>query len=302
MPRLSVIVPAHNVAPYVGRCIESVLAQTFDSYDFVIVDDCSDDSTGHIIDEYAAVDDRVVVAHLERNVGPGPARNIGIRQSTGEYLIFLDGDDALPPGALTKIARRLEESHDPDVLIYNIGRLHPCLINRRSELSLAGYEQIKSFDLRLHPELFELGWTAANKAFRRSFTEDHGFSFPAGHYEDIGWTCPVLATASNVAVLDEVCVLYRRCRRGSRLHAEGRQHFDLFEQYARIFEYFETKSRLGIWKVPTMRVAVEYLNWMAGFRRIPLSAKAEFARRCYEFFERYVPVGYDGRRIEEPVS
>jgi hypothetical protein len=95
LPRFRVIVPVYKVQAYLHACLESVLDQPFTDLELIVVDDCSLDGSGAIIDEFAALDERVTAVHLPENIGLGPARNAGLEGATGEYVIFLDSDDLL---------------------------------------------------------------------------------------------------------------------------------------------------------------------------------------------------------------
>ena len=102
-------------------CLESVLGPVLSRISkSIAVDDCSPDACGAIVDEFAARDARVRAVHLPENVGarPGPQRR-GSQRATGDYLLFLDGDDTLAPDALRAIADRIKEAGDPDVLVYD---------------------------------------------------------------------------------------------------------------------------------------------------------------------------------------
>lgn len=124
MPRFSVIVPAYRVQAYLHESLDSVLAQSFEDFEIIAVNDCSPDACGAVIDEFAARDHRVRAVHLPENVGLGRARNAGIAQATGDYLIFLDSDDTLAPGALRAVADRIEETGEPDVVVYDYARTY----------------------------------------------------------------------------------------------------------------------------------------------------------------------------------
>lgn len=91
---ISVIIPVYNVEKYLEKCIDSVLKQTYSNLEIILVDDGSKDNSGKICDEYAEKDNRIKVIHKE-NGGLSDARNTGIKNSTGDYLSFLDGDDCL---------------------------------------------------------------------------------------------------------------------------------------------------------------------------------------------------------------
>ncbi|KIR02084.1 putative capsular polysaccharide biosynthesis protein,Glycosyl Transferase Family 2, YveT [Lachnospiraceae bacterium TWA4] len=90
--KVSVIIPVYGVENYIEECVESVLLQSYKNMEIILVDDGSKDSSGIICDQYAYQDSRVIVIHKE-NGGLSDARNIGILKSTGDYVLFLDGDD-----------------------------------------------------------------------------------------------------------------------------------------------------------------------------------------------------------------
>ena len=99
---ITVIIPVFRVEAYLRRCVDSVLAQTYENMEIILVDDGSDDSCPAICDEYAGQDSRVSVIH-QKNAGLSGARNAGIEQAKGEYLYIMDGDDYLIHGALKRI-------------------------------------------------------------------------------------------------------------------------------------------------------------------------------------------------------
>lgn len=99
---ISVIVPAYNIEPYIGRCLDSILAQQYKAIEIIVVDDGSTDGTGIIIDRYASIDQRVIPIHKE-NGGVTSARIEGIKKATGEYLGFVDGDDYIEPEMFEKL-------------------------------------------------------------------------------------------------------------------------------------------------------------------------------------------------------
>lgn len=99
---ISVIVPVYNVEKYLARCVDSILAQTHNHLEVILVDDGTKDSSGKICDEYAAKDSRIRVIHKE-NGGLSSARNAGINIAQGEYLSFVDSDDWIEPDALESL-------------------------------------------------------------------------------------------------------------------------------------------------------------------------------------------------------
>ena len=95
-PLISVIVPVYNTEKYLHRCVDSIINQTYQNLEIILVDDGSTDSSGCICDEYAKKDERIKVIHKE-NAGQGVARNIALEYASGEYVGFVDSDDWIDP-------------------------------------------------------------------------------------------------------------------------------------------------------------------------------------------------------------
>lgn len=289
VPRFSVIVPAYKVQAYLHECLESVLGQSFLDLELIVVDDCSPDACGTIIDEFAARDPRVSAVHLPENVGLGLARNAGLERATGDYLVFLDGDDTLTPDALRAIADRLERTGDPDVLVYDYARTFWSgeAVRNQAAAQLAE-EGPAPFRLEDRPGLLRLLMVVWNKAYRREFVEREGFRFPPGYYEDTPWTYPVLMSAGSIATLDRVCVHYRQRRHGSILGTSSRKHLDVFEQYDRVFAHVAAHPDLDRWRPLLFRRMLDHFATVFVKRgRLPRSARAEFLRRARAHYRRY---------------
>lgn len=94
MPQFSVIVPVYNVEKYIGRCIESILEQTFGDFELILVDDGSSDRSFEVCNQYLLKDKRIKMIHQE-NKGVSAARNTGLKEATGKYIVFVDGDDTI---------------------------------------------------------------------------------------------------------------------------------------------------------------------------------------------------------------
>lgn len=107
-PLISIVLPVYNVERYLGRCIDSLLAQTFEDFEAILVDDGSTDSCGAICDRYAAQDSRIRVIH-QPNAGTMAARRRGYSAAKGDYIVFCDSDDAMPLHALATLYRAARE-------------------------------------------------------------------------------------------------------------------------------------------------------------------------------------------------
>ena len=115
MDTISVIVPVYNIEGYLGKCIDSIIAQTYKDLEIILVDDGSSDHCGAICDEYAKKDNRIKVIH-KPNGGLSDARNHGIEAATGRYLGFVDGDDWIEEDMYEHIAANIEK-YSPDCVI-----------------------------------------------------------------------------------------------------------------------------------------------------------------------------------------
>ncbi|GHJ99279.1 glycosyl transferase [Streptomyces sp. Y2F8-2] len=286
MPRFSIVVPVFKVQGFLRECLDSVLAQSYTDFEVIAVDDRSPDGCGAILDEYAARDPRVRVLHLPENVGLGRARNAGLPHAGGDFLLFLDSDDTLTPGALRAIADRLEETGDPDVLVFDYARTYWWGATRRNVLARILAESGEgTFTAAERPEILELLMVVWNKAYRRDYVTEHGFVFPPGYYEDTPWTFPALLSARRIATLDRICVSYRQRRQGNILSTTSRKHFDVHDQYERVFAYVDAHPELASWRPYLHRKMGEHcLDILAKPDRLPACDKGEFFRRTADLF------------------
>ena len=114
---VSVIAPVYNTSPYLGRCIESVLHQSYRDIELLLIDDGSTDNSLEICRHYQELDSRVRVFHKE-NGGVGSARNLGIAQMHGDFFLFLDSDDALAPNIIEQVMDAYTKFSDADMIAF----------------------------------------------------------------------------------------------------------------------------------------------------------------------------------------
>ncbi|MFF1273005.1 CDP-glycerol glycerophosphotransferase family protein [Streptomyces marokkonensis] len=295
MPRLSLVVPVYKVQGYLPECLDSVLGQDYTDFEIIAVDDCSPDGSGAILDQYAERDPRIHVIHLTENVGLGRARNAGLERAEGDYVLFLDSDDTLSDGALAAISDRLDATGDPEILIYDYARTYwdgEVRPNQRADLLRSEGPDV--FRLADRPELLNLLQIVWNKAYRRDFIARTGLTFPPGYYEDAPWTFCSMISAERMAVLDRVCVLYRQRREGGNiLKTVSRKHFDVFDQYARVFDFIAAHPELDEWRGPLFRKMVDhYLTVLERPGRLPQSSRAEFFHRASADYRAHLPQGF----------
>jgi glycosyltransferase involved in cell wall biosynthesis len=125
-PRVSICIPTYNQSGYLGAALQSALDQSYDNYEIVIVDDGSTDNTAQVVERFPS---DAIRYFYQENAGEPAARNLGIAQATGEFILWLDSDDVLMPGALAGYGTMLRQVPDTDVLygdlILTDEQLHP---------------------------------------------------------------------------------------------------------------------------------------------------------------------------------
>ncbi|GAA2254832.1 MULTISPECIES: glycosyltransferase family 2 protein [Kitasatospora] len=295
MPRFSVIVPVYQVEEYLTECLDSVLSQSFADFELIAVDDHSPDGSGAILDGAAECDERIRVLHLAENVGLGRARNAGLEAAAGDYVIFLDSDDTLTPGLLEAVEERLKACADPEILVYDYARTYwDGRVVRSSSAPVFARPGPEVFTLDDRPDLLELLMVVWNKAYRRSYIDEQGLTFPAGYYEDTPWTFPALLAARSITVLDQVGVHYRQRESGGNILATAsRKHFDVFDQYDRVFAFLDRREDLAHWRPVVYGRMLHHLNTVVSKPgRIPPGDRREYFRRAARHCARLRPADY----------
>lgn len=183
LPLVSVVVPIYSVEDYLAECLDSLLTQTYDNLQIILVDDGSPDGSPGIMSAYACRDPRIEIVR-QPNKGVAAARNTGVAQARGSYLMFADPDDVLDPDAVATHVESLERTHaDFSVAPYRrfsqAGQWAPAWWISRAHT--ARRERITVTD---HPDI-QVNAVVWSKCFRRRFWQQHQISFPEGvHYED----------------------------------------------------------------------------------------------------------------------
>lgn len=114
-PKISVVVPVYNAEKYLPLCLDSILAQTYENFEVICVDDGSTDGSGNVLDKYAAEDARINVIH-QKNGGVSAARNSGLKLASGDYIYFMDSDDFIRPEWFAYAVEVIAE-YEPDCVM-----------------------------------------------------------------------------------------------------------------------------------------------------------------------------------------
>lgn len=211
---ISIIVPIYRVENYLKRCIDSIINQTYKHIEIILVDDGSPDNCGAICDEYTKFDDRIKVIH-KKNGGLSDARNCGIEISTGDYIIFIDGDDYVSKNMCEKLLIRALE-HNADIVSCNFKEIY--IDNNREKINKQSIK--KSLEVYTNLEViykYFLDYTIDinvvwNKLYKRDiFFKDISVRFPKGKlHEDDYIVCKLYYYANKIVIINDVLYYYIR--------------------------------------------------------------------------------------------
>lgn len=169
---VSIIVPVYNAEKFLNRCVDSILRQEYSTFELILVNDGSTDSSARICDQYAAEDSRVIVIHKE-NSGVSDSRNLALDRARGKYIQFLDSDDWITPDA-TKLFVRSAETHQCDLVISDFYRVVGDRVSHKGDIEEDGIMNREQYAAHMmeNPADFYYGviW---NKLFRRDLIEKH---------------------------------------------------------------------------------------------------------------------------------
>ena len=210
--KLSIIVPCYKVEEYIKECLDSLLHQTYQDIEVIMVDDGSPDHTGDILDEYAQKYANFKAIHTE-NGGLSAARNAGLPYVTGEYLAFVDSDDVVPLDAYEKMVGSLQQTHSDlatgFVNRFNSEKTYPSILHKKAITGTFYKTNIKE-----HPELV-YDTTAWNKVYKSQIFIDNDLKYPVGlTYEDIPVSLRYHLLSQNVDIIADD-IYHWRVREGT---------------------------------------------------------------------------------------
>lgn len=208
MYKISVIVPVYNVESYLSACLESLINQTYQQLEIILINDGSTDNCPKICDSYASKDSKIVVIH-QKNVGLSGARNTGLRHATGDLISFMDSDDLLSLDYYQKLS---------DILLENKADIVECAyakfetenditkINQSSYKSAEIYKTEKALELLMNEYIKQMVW---NKLYRKEVIKN--ILFPVGKInEDEYWSYKIFGNAKKIIKIHDILYFYRQ--------------------------------------------------------------------------------------------
>lgn len=226
---ISILVPVYNVEKYLCRCLDSILAQTYTDYEVVLVDDGSTDRSGALCDAYAAEHDCIRVIHQE-NAGLAQVRNVSVAAARGEYITFVDSDDAIEPNLLETLMGDLLETGS-DISICSWSEVSDAGV--RTQITWDRKEdgfQVWTTEQAVKALLYQKGIdnNSWGKLYARHVLQD--VVFPAGRvYEDIAVAYQIFLKANRVCYRPEALYLYTSNTAGISQSAFTPRRMDLID-------------------------------------------------------------------------
>lgn len=219
-PKISIIVPVYNVAPYLRQCLDSLVGQTYRNIEIICIDDGSTDGSGEMLNQYAESDARISVFHIE-NAGVSSARNKALLYASGKYVMYVDGDDWIDVCTCEKVAFKAEECA-ADLVMWPYIREFPehsapkNIFHSEIAFNAAGCRDLQRRMVGLsgkelaHPENADALCTVWGKLYRRELIAQNGIRFTdlqrIGTYEDGLFNLEYLAhVKSAVYIPDHLC-------------------------------------------------------------------------------------------------
>lgn len=265
--KVSIIVPVYNIENYIRVCVESILAQTYESFELILVDDGSKDNSGILCDEYAAIDSRVKVIHKE-NGGVSSARNAGLQQAKGEWIMYVDGDDWIDPEMMTEMIA-VADRECADLIIGNLRFV--CEGNNHWEYELNDWNDDKKYSLNKY---ISRVWTSVCGCMaKKELYDSHKLRSPEGisFCEDFHLAVRICYYSQKVVHINKSYYNYRQQPLSTVHNLNGKTETDeqwVYQDTIRFFKeqgVYEDYKEVMSWRV--LKSAQELLLDPTGHKR-----------------------------------
>jgi len=235
--KISIIVPVYNVELYLRKCINSILNQTIENLEVILVNDGSKDGSGDICDEYKKKDDRVIVIHKE-NGGLSSARNAGLEIATGELIGFIDSDDWIEPDYYEILYNGITQNNS------DISVMHLIKVTKHEKIDFKTTEKEGWVNFTRHNAMERffaddfIGYSACNKLYRRKLFE--GIRYPEGMLMEDKATTYKLIHKTNLVVVNLSKKYHYYLRNNSIMQSNfNRKKFDSLEVHMEQIEFVD---------------------------------------------------------------
>ena len=231
MPKVSVIVPIYNVEKYLEKCINSLLSQTLEDIQIILVNDGSKDNSGNIAREYEKNNKNRIIYVEKENGGLSDARNYGLKYATGDFIAFLDSDDYIEKNAYEEMYNKAIEENADYVECDFIWEF-PNKIRVDKQYPYKNKKEMLSF-VRV------VAW---NKLIKRQLIIDNNLEFPKGfRYEDVEFTYKLIPFVNKFAYVDKPFIHYVQ-REGSIANVQNERTAEIFTVLDNVIEFYKKNN------------------------------------------------------------
>lgn len=263
-PLLTIIIPVYNTELFLNRCVESVINQTYDNLEVILIDDGSLDNSGRLCDELSKKDKRIKVIH-KKNGGLSSARNAGLEISTGELIGFVDSDDYIDPTMFEKLYKLMVE-YDADISCCNFekrGNSGHTEYNYENINEISIFSQKESLiSLLSNQRIIYAVWNKLYK--RKDFWNTYRF-LPL-YYEDADATARCFTSANKIIYTGEPLYVYWNNETSITRQSFSIMHFDIPKSRLLLIPIYQKYCQDGVEQVKS-----DYITW--GLRVLRQSAK-----------------------------
>jgi glycosyltransferase involved in cell wall biosynthesis len=280
MPKVSIVVPVYNVKDYLVKCVDSLLGQTVEDFEILLVDDGSTDGCAELCDRLTERDPRIRVIHQE-NKGLGGARNTGIREAKGEWLLLEDSDDWIEPQVLEKTLEAGEREH-ADMVVFGFRS-----VNEEGETLRSYVDDMpmnRGLSVKEHKEVLLTPPSAVNKLYRAELFRSTGIQYPNRvWYEDTRTTPKLIAAAERVVFLDYIGYNYLQ-RQGSIMNnAKIERNVEILDALDDVLTYFSDQGLFEEYRDELEFLTFSHVSMQARMRVAQIDPKNKLLPR----FEAY---------------
>lgn len=284
--RFSIVIPVYNVKDYLEKCVNSVLAQRTEDYEVILVDDGSTDGSGELCDTLAArAPERIRVIH-KPNGGLGDARNAGIAQAKGDYLVFIDSDDYIDEAMLSELSEKVDETH-ADIISFGFR------IDANGDTSQVHTDPLPEntvLTLESTPDILLALPNAWTRIYTRALFERTGIRYPGRvWYEDIRTTTKLFASADSIVFVHRPYYYYVVRENSITRNTNVDRNREIIDAFDDLLGWYQEQGLFAQYRDQLCRLAIDHLFLAASVRVLMIDPKHPLLNEFYQYMRQHFP-------------
>jgi glycosyltransferase involved in cell wall biosynthesis len=284
--KVSLIVPVYNVEKYISKCLDSLVNQTLNDIEIIVVNDGTKDNSQKIIDEYVKKYPNKIKSYIKKNGGLSDARNYGIKKATGEYIGFVDSDDYVDLKLYEDMYKKAIDS-GADIVGCQVKYVYPDKVTyNKIDDNLFNKSIIESPDI-----LLQLKSYAPNKIYKRSFWTENNFSFPIQYFEDSAIVYNILLMANKIECVYDNFYYYNRVNETAITKIPDKRIYDIFKSCDSILSFYKKNKAYSKVKNVLDAVCIGHIRFRIRtyIRCYEPQMLKEFIQYSYEYLDKKIP-------------